>query len=591
MASAEGRDVPTRRPAPTWQRVFPVTRWFLSYDREAFRHDVVSGLTVAVMLIPQSMAYARLMGVPPLYGLYASTVPLLIYPLFGTSLHLAVGIFSLDALIASAGLGDLALRGSEDYVRLAVLLALMVGVIQVAMGLARMGFLVNLLSRPVMVGFTSGAALLIVLSQVGDLVGLDLAPTRHLHDLIFEAARHLHEMRPAPVAVGLGAVLLLIGLRRWKPHFPGPLVVLALATALVWALGVERSGVAVVGPIPRGLPGFQVPVSDPASVRALLPTAVTLALVQFMTVASLAKVFASRHRYDIGPNNEVLALGVMQAVGSLFRSVPVSGSFTRTAVNVHAGGRTPLFNWVTACGVGLTLLFLTPLLTYVPVAVLAAIIVVAASGLFDVGEMRLLMKIRRSDGVVALVTFGSTLVVGAQEGILVGVTLAVVVLLYRIGRPSTAVLGHLPGTRSFGDVRAGEAKLLEGILILRVDASFSFMNAEYLKDIILRLSKDPEHGARVLVLDASAIIDLDATAVSVLRSIKDTLDERGVPLYLAGVKEGVREVLVRSGLKDRIGPDHFFLSAHRAVRHILRGWGRSEEYLSRLPGAEAIERR
>jgi SulP family sulfate permease len=245
---------------------------------------------------------------------------------------------------------------------------------------------------------------------------------------------------------------------------------------------------------------------------------------------------------------------------------------------------------VTAAGVAFTLLFLTPLLAHVPVAVLAAIIVVAASGLLDVEQMRLLTRIRRSDGAVALLTFGITLVVGPREGILVGVAFAVIVLLYRIGRPNTAVLGHLPGTRSFADVRSGKAQLLEGILILRVDASFSFMNAEYLKDLILGLSRDPERGARVLVLDASAIIDLDATAVSVLHSIMDTLGERQVPLYVAGVKENVLEILVRAGLFERVGTDRFVLSAHRAVRHILTGWGRSEEYLERLRGAEALER-
>lgn len=588
---AVGEDLPIRpaRSLRGWADALYITRWLPSYRKSDFRRDVAAGVTVAVMLIPMSMAYALLLGVPPLYGLYASLVPLLVYPLLGTGMHLAVGIVAIDMLIANAGLGRLAPRGSERYLDLAILLTVMVGVLQVLMGVARLGFLVNLLSRSVVVGFTSGAALLIAASQVGGLLGLSLPTTSHIHELALETLRHVHEIRVVPVVLGITALMILLFLRRRRPLFPAHLATVGLGTLAVWLLDLQRFGVEVVGSAPTGLPRFSLPTWETASVWALVPTAVTLALVQFMTLVSLGRVFASRFRYAILPNRELVALGAANLTGGLFRALPVSVSFSRTAVNVQAGARTPVANWVAAGVVALVLLFLTPLLSHVPIPVLAAIIIVAAMLILDVEQMRLLRRIRRSDGAVAFLTFIATVLIGIQEGIIIGVVTAVTLLLYRISRPKTAILGHLAGTRTFRDVvRTRQAELLEGILILRVDASFSFMNAEYLKDLILSLSRDPERGARALVIDAVSIIDLDATAVAVLQEVKETLDARGVEFYMAGVSERVMDVIQRSGLEERIGPDHFFLSTHRAVRHILTRWGTPDEYLKRLEGSEAI---
>jgi SulP family sulfate permease len=297
-------------------------------------------------------------------------------------------------------------------------------------------------------------------------------------------------------------------------------------------------------------------------------------------------VFAARHRYDIRANRELLALGTANVAGSFFRSVPVSGSFSRTAVNERAGACTPLANVAAALLVGLTLLFLTPLFRYLPIPALAALIIVAASGLLDLRELRYLWRIKRIDGALALVTFLATLLVGIQEGILVGIAASVVAVMYRISRPNVAVLGHLPGTRSFRDVRHfPEAEPLESILMLRVDASFSFANAELLKDLLLRLTKDAGGDVRAVVVDASSINDLDTTAVAVLLSAEQTLASRGIELYFGGVKEPVLDLIKRSGLYLKVGADHFFLSPHRAVHHILTRWGRSAAYLETVPGA------
>lgn len=564
--------------------IFVITKWLPGYTRTDFFGDLLAGVTVGVMLIPQSMAYAMLAGLPPIYGLYASVVPLLVYPIFGSSRHLAVGIVAVDMLIVAAGLSTIAEPGSTRYIELAILLALMAGLLQIMMGAARLGFLVNLLSRPVITGFSSAAALVIAFSQLGNLLGISLSQTQYIHILIWEAVTQFENIRVIVLTLGLGAIFLLILLRRWKPLFPAPLAAVVLGIAVVWWFALYERGVAIVGDIPTGLPRPSFPEIDLVSVRTLIPTAITLALVQFMTVISLGKVFAARNRYSIRANRELLAIGAANFFGSIFRGLPVSGSFSRTAVNAQAGARTPLANIFAAGVVILTLLFLTPLFYYLPVPVLAAIIMVAASGLLDLKEMRALLRTKRIDGVLTIVTFFTTLIIGIQQGVLIGIMASVVAIMYRISRPYVAILGHLPGTRSFRDLRRyPDAHPMEGILMLRVDASFSFANAEFVKDLILERSEKGDD-FRAVIIDASSINDLDTTAVAVLFAVAEILRERGVELYFGGVKDQVQDVMVRSGLYEKLGADHFFLSPHRAVKSVLSRWGKSEEYLENVPG-------
>ncbi len=563
-----------------------VLQWLPAYRREDLWGDLTAGLTVGVMLIPQGMAYALLAGVPPIYGLYAALVPLLLYPLLGTSRHLAIGTIAIDMLIVAAGLSLIAEPGTPRYIELAILLAAMVGLLQLLMGLARLGFLVNLLSRPVLTGFTTAAALVIGFSQLGNLLGVSLPSSQHVHMLVWEALRHLGAWHLPSLALGLGAIVLMLALGRWLPAVPAPLAAVVLGIVASAGLHLDAAGVRIVGAIPAGLPPLQPPAFDLTSARLLLPTAVTLALVQFMNVMSLGKLFAARFRYAIRPNRELIALGLANLGGSFFRSLPVSASFSRTAVNVRAGARTPMANVFAALVIALTLLFLTPLFFYLPIPVFAAVIMVAAFGLIDVGELRFLLRAKRIDGYIALLTFLATLLIGIQEGVLIGVGASVVAVMYRISRPNVAELGHLPGTRSFRDLdRHPEARPIEGILLLRIDASFSFANAEYLRDLILsRSEQDP--GLRAIILDASSVNDLDLTAASVLRSVAETLHARGIELYLAGVKGPVMDVITRTGLDERIGRDHFFLSPHRAVKHLLTQWGASAEYLETVPDKE-----
>lgn len=572
---------------PFLKKILPITTWLPRYGWGHLRGDLVAGLTVGVMLIPQGMAYAILAGVPPIYGLYASLVPLLIYPLFGTSRHLAIGIMAIDMLILSAGLSLLADPGTDAYLGLAFVLALMVGLIQMAMGLARLGFVVNLLSRPVITGFTAAAALTIGFSQLTNLLGIDLPRTPYIYTLLWETAQNVGDIHVITLLIGLVGITLLLALRRWLPWMPGPLLAVVLGTVAVWWFQLEGGGVEIVGDIPTGLPMPTVPKVNLPTLRALLPTAVTLSLVQFMSVISLGKVFAAKHRYTVKANHELFALGALNFFGSFFRSIPVSGSFSRSAVGEQAGGKTALTNAVAAIVIGLTLLFLTPLFYYLPIAVFASIIMVAAFGMVNVAEIRFLLRSKRIDGLIAILTFLATLIIGIQEGVLIGIAASVVAIMYRISRPHMAELGHLPGTRSFRDVkRYKNAEKIPGLFILRVDASFSFANAEYLRDRILRQIKRQDD-LRAVIIDASSINDLDMTATAVLKEIADTLEGHGIGLYFAGVKGSVRDVIRKSGLAEHLGENHFFLSPHRAVSTLLDAWDRAAPYLATVPSGNA----
>ncbi len=568
-------------------RLFYIFSWLPAYTRSQFHGDAIAGLTVGVMLVPQGMAYAFLGGVPPIYGLYASLVPLLVYPIFGTSRHLAVGIVAIDMLILTAGLSQYAEVGTAAYVGLAITTALMVGVIQVVMGIARLGFMVNLLSRPVISGFTAAAALTIGLTQLGNLLGIDVPLTADVVALISAAFADAGDAHMVSFAIGAAGIVLLLALKRFLPVAPGPLAAVALGILVVWLFNLDREGVEVVGIVPTGLPSPSFSGTSLNTFRQLLPTAITLSLVQFMSVISLGKIFAAKHRYSVRANQELFALGVINVAGSLFRSVPVSGSFSRSAVGDQAGGRTAMTNVVAAIVIVLTLLFLTPLFYFLPVPIFASIIMVSAFAMIDVRELRFLLRTKKVDGGIALLTFLATLVVGIHEGVLIGIAASVVAIMYRISRPNVAILGHLPGTRSFRDTRRyANAEVIEGVLILRVDASFSFVNAEFLRDLILEQSNDRERDIQAVVIDASSVNDLDTTAATLLTSVAETLADREIDLYFGGVKGRVYDVMRRHGFVDLIGEGHFFLSPHRAILHILRDWDQSAGYLDTVPSKQ-----
>ena len=550
-------------------RVLPIVAWLPRYQSSQLRQDLAAGLTTAVMLVPQGMAYAMLAGLPPVVGLYASLVPLVAYAALGTARPLAVGPVAMDSLLVAQAVMPMAALGSDDYVGYAVLLAFTVGVLQVMMGILRFGFLVNFLSRPVMTGFTAAAALIISFSQLKHLIGVSLPRSQNPFAVLHEAMVHLEEVNPRTAVVAVASMVLLIVAKKLWPRFPRALAVVVLGTVMVAVLGWDTHGVDVVRRVPEGLPLPAVPRLDVDAAVRLLPAALTIALVAFMEAISVGKYFASRQHYEVDPSQELLAIGAANLAGSFFRAYPVTGGFSRTAVNAQAGATSPMAGVVTAAVVALTLLFLTPLFYYLPKAVLASIIFTAVFGLIDVAEMRRLWRIKRSDLVLLILTFGATLGFGIQQGILVGIAASLVVFVVRTTRPHVAVLGQLPGTQIYRNVkRFPEAMTFPGLLIVRIDAQFYFGNVSFLRETLQRLERAMPEKLKAVVLDASGVNQLDSSAEAALQEIREEYVSRGIKLVLAAAKGPVRDVLVASGLQGRLGDEGTALRVHDAVTRL-----------------------
>ncbi len=551
--------------APLLRRLAPIAGELASYDRGKLRGDLSAGLTVGVMLIPQGMAYALIAGLEPIYGLYAALAPLAVYAAFGTSRPLSVGPVAMVSLLVAAGVAPLAGADPERYVALAVLLAAMVGVIQLALGLARFGFLVNFLSHPVLTGFTAAAALIIGFSQLKHLLGIALPRSTQVHTIIADAVRQAGSTHFITLVIGVAAIVILVALRRWKPSFPAPLAVVALGTVAVGTLSLDAAGVRIVTDVPRGLPLPRLPAVSGGDLGALLPTALIISMVGFMESIAVAKVYASRDRYEVDASQELVALGLANVAGSIFQAYPTTGGFSRTAVNDRAGARTTLSSLFAAGIIALTLLFLTPLFYYLPNAVLAAIVMVAVSALIDWREARFLWHVKRRDFFLMAMTFVATLALGIEQGILLGVVASLIVLVHESYRPHTAVMGRLPGTATFRNVRRHpEALVRSGVVVFRVDAPLFFGNAGFLKDKLREIAgRDP--ALDTLVLDAYPVNQIDSTAAHALREIVEEFRAAGIRFFFVGVKGPVRDVLEKAGIVHLVGADHFFFEVHQAT--------------------------
>ncbi|RMG24507.1 MAG: solute carrier 26 family protein [Bacteroidetes bacterium] len=555
------------------KQFFPVLDWLPHYQKRQLEGDLAAGLTVGVMLIPQGMAYAMIAGLPPIYGLYAATVPLIIYALLGTSRQLAVGPVAMVSLLTAAGVSTLAETGSETYIALAITLAFLVGMTQFLLGAFRLGFLVNFLSHPVISGFTSAAALIIGLSQLKHLLGIDIPRSHHIHEILLNAIEGAGDINPYTLAIGLGGILLILGIKKWKPSIPAPLLAVIFGILAVWGLGLTEQGVKIVGKVPQGLPAFSMPVWDLSTLESLIPIALTIALVSFMESIAVAKAIQAKHKnYKVDSNQELIALGLANVGGSFFQSYPVTGGFSRTAVNDQAGAQTGLAAIISAGLILLTLLFLTPLFYYLPKAILASVIMVAVFGLIDWKEVRYLWKTDRTDFWMLLITFVATLSLGIEQGIGIGVLLSLAMVIYRTTRPHVAELGQIPGTHFYRNVgRFDEVVKRDDLLILRFDAQLYFANISYFRDKLEELMAKKGKALKYVILNADSINKMDSSAIHALAEVWEELNTQGIQLYLSGVKGPVRDALHRAGLIQKIGQDHFFLSVQEAVDAIDAG--------------------
>ncbi len=568
------------------RRYVSILDWLPAYRRADLPGDLLAGLIVAIMLVPQAMAYALLAGLPPQIGLYASILPVVLYALFGSSRVLAVGPVAMVSLMVASGLGGIAEPGSAEYYLGALLLALMSGAILLVMGLVKLGFIVNFLSHPVISGFTSAAALVIGFSQLKHLLGLEIPRSHLITDIVGYAATHIAEVNLATLGLGLGSVALLLlsrgalGALLRRLHVAeavvgpltktGPLFVVIVGTVLVWQLGLrDQAGVKIVGDIPAGLPPIALPAIDVAYMRELVPVALLIALVGFMESVSVAKSLASRRRQKIDADQELRALGAANIGAALTGGYPVTGGFSRSVVNFTAGANTALASVVTAALIALTVAFLTPLFYNLPKAVLASIIVVAVANLVDLRTLVHVWRYSKADAASLLATFAAVLALGIEIGILAGAGLSVLLYLWRTSRPHMAEVGRVGSTEHFRNIKRHTVTTWPNLLAIRVDESLYFANTKFLEDRLrAALANRPtlEH----LVLIFSAVNFVDASALETLDALIEEFREVGVTVHLAEVKGPVMDRLEHSDLIDHLGEGQIFLSTHEAVEALAR---------------------
>ncbi len=566
------------------RRYLPFLEWLLHYRRADLTGDLLAGIIVTIMLVPQSMAYALLAGLPPQVGLYASIFPLIVYGLLGSSRVLAVGPVAIVSLLVATGISPLAELGSPEYVQLALTLALLVGIVQLLMGMVRLGFLVNFLSHPVLSGFTSAAAIVIGFSQVKHVLGFSVPRTEYFYQRVLYTLNHLGETNLVTLVIGLGSVALLLYFKyslgsllgRWGLKealiMPitksAPLVVVLVSTLAVWALKLhDQAGVAIVGAVPAGLPPVTMPTLDPSAWQFLLPTALAISFVGFMESISVAKSLASKRRQKVDADQELVALGAANLAATFTGGYPVTGGFSRSVVNFAAGAQTGLASIITALLIALTVIFLTPLFYFLPKAVLAAIILVAVANLFDFRTVKHTWRYSKADFASLVVTFVAVLAIGVEKGILAGVVTAILLFLWRTSRPHIAVVGRVGESEHFRNVLRHEVQTCPHVLAIRVDQSLYFANTQYLETAILQMVADNPR-VRHLVLIFSAVNFVDASALETLEELNRELRDAGVTLHFAEVKGPVMDRLSAIGFVDEIGQERFFLSTHQAMRQL-----------------------
>lgn len=559
-------------------RLSILRRFSASYRQVDLISDLTAGLIVAIMLIPQAMAYALLAGLPPQIGLYAGILPPLIYGLLGTSRVLAVGPVALVSLLVA---GEIA-RNPGDALSVAISLALMVAALQIIMGLLRLGNLMNFISHPVLSGFTSAAAFLIGISQAGNFLGYIVPAQENFFQTFWYSLVHIGELNPRTTLLGAASLGLLLYFRYAlaghlkKLGFADPiilpitrsgaLIVVVAGTLLIWLTGSQQTAsVAVVGAIPHGLPALTLPGINVSLYTKLLPTSLTISLVGYLESISVARALASKQRLKVDANQELIALGTANLGAAFTGAYPVTGGLSRSVVNYSVGARSGLASIFTAGFVTLTVLFFTPAFTYLPKTILAAIILSAVANLIDWETLSMVWRYNKADAISLLSTFSGVLLFGIETGILIGVGATLVLYIWRTSKPHFAIVGQVGQTEHYRNVLRHPVTTLPHVLAIRVDESLYFANAQFLENAIL--AEVAEHAqVKHLVLICSAINFIDASALETLDRLNSELSDSQVTLHLAEVKGPVMDRLERVGLLSKIGREHIFLSTHQAVQ-------------------------
>ncbi len=561
------------------KKIIPILEWLPNYNKSFFKGDLVAGLTVGIILIPQGIAYALIAGLPPIYGLYCALVPQVMYAIFGSSRQVAIGPVAMDSLIVATGVSTLALAGSDSYISIAILLGLMVGTIQFIMGIFSLGFIVNFLSKPVITGFTSAVALIIGLNQFRNLLGVDFIQSDQIQYIVEDIWMQIATFNKHTSIIGLISVVIIIVFRKINKKIPNALIVVILGILSMKYFGKSFSDVSIVKEIPSGLPVFGIPEFDIDQIRELLPIALTLVMVGYLETISIGKSLeAKQDEYRIRPNQELIALGISNMVGSLFKAYPSASSFSRSAINHESGAKTGMAALISVVMVIITLLFLTPLFYHLPKTVLAAIIIVAVFGLINFKEAAFLWKANNLDFWLMLSTFLATLLLGIEYGITVGVGLSLIVLIFRTSRPYVTELGKVPNSNFYRNKNRFEEVIIENdILIFRFDAQIFYANSGYFRDNLDQMADRKGKPLKLIVLDAESINRVDSTGVEMLKERIKYYQKKDIIFYFAGVKGPVRDDFFRSGILQIIDINHFFMRVNDAVKYYKTGDRKHQE--------------
>jgi len=549
----------------------PILELIGSYSKKDFRSDLYAGLIVGVILIPQGMAYALLAGLPPVHGLYAVTIPLLVYAILGTSRQLAVGPVAMDSILTASAIQAYAVLGTDKYVEAALTLALIVGMVQFLMGVFRMGFLVNFLSQPVISGFTSAAALIIMGSQLNHLTGINFSQQNNIVAVFSEWMHRFSETNVPTFFIASFGLILLILFKEFKIPFPGALILLLGGIMITKWGNLNTVGVKILGEIPSGLPKLHFPVLSTELFKDLLPAGLAISLVGFLESFSIAKSMQRIHKnYKIRANQELIALGAVNIMAAVVRAFPITGGFSRTAVNHQSGAKSGIASVVSALFIVLTLLFLTPLFYFLPKAILASIILFAVYSLFDLKEPKFLWKSNRQDFMMLLVTFLCTLFLGIQMGIGIGVLLSLSLMILRASRPHFAILGKVPDSEVFRNIHRFQGlEIIPEILIVRFDADIFFANISFFRDKLNDWILDKGPGLRWLILNMESVNYIDSTGLQQLLELVNEHKKNNLCFCFTSVKGPVRDLLTRGEVVSEIGKNHFFLTVGEAQHFAL----------------------
>ena len=561
-------DRPDPVPDSKLTRAIPILKWLPLYNRRWLKFDLIAGLTLAMFAIPDNMAYATLAGLPPEYGLYAGIMAPLGYFIFASSRQASVGPSSSEALMVGSFLGVLAITSFTQYAALAGLTAILVGIIAIIAWALRMGFLVNLISGPVLKGFLAGAGIVIIASQIPKLLGISGAPSDFFPKIVY-VLQNLDQTNIYSLTLGILAIVAILAIEKKYPRVPGSLIIVIAAIIFMTYSSFVEKGVEILGYIPPGLPTIGIPEFTAADVGTVFPLAVALFILSYVELSTIAKTYAQKNRYQVDMNQELLALGAGSVAAGAGQGFPVAGSFSKSAVTDRSGAKTPMAGAIAAGVTIIVVLFFTSFFYNLPECVIAALIIVAVVNMVNIFELQRIRSLDRTEFSIAIVTLLSVLVFGILQGVIIGTGLSLVALLYRIAFPHMAVMGRVPGTEIFGDIERKPAKdQVPGVLIFRVDSPVLFANANVIREQIDELMGTTVPAVKLVILDFYSSPMLDVTGADMIRDLLTDFSRKGIELRLANTTGQVRDLIRKAGLVEKLGG----LTATDTISTVLDEW-------------------